>query len=293
MSASEIIRNYALAQVGSPYVYGGTARPCTPQYRQARQKQYPKYAATIAKQCRVLSGKQKLCNGCKYHGKKVFDCAQLTRYAAKEAGLTLPSGSTTQWKTVKWLQTGTIDTLPDGWVAFLYKVNKDGTVPHTGIAIGDGTAVDARGHSYGVIRRMLKQYGWTHWAILPGMGISEIPKEDKGMELRNGSKGAQVKKVQEALIKLQHDLGKWGADGSFGSATERAVKEFQEASGLPVTGVWTQAEQDKLMAYEAAAKEQEQEQVQEPVPVPTGTVTISLPQDTAKAIFAALGAVLQ
>jgi hypothetical protein len=45
--------------------------------------------------------------------------------------------------------------------------------------------------------------------------------------LRYGSNGAEVKELQEDLIALGYDLGKWGADGDYGNATVNAVKKFQ------------------------------------------------------------------
>lgn len=56
----------------------------------------------------------------------------------------------------------------------------------------------------------------------------------------------------EAVKELQDLLNRVGAlldvDGDFGSATERAVKEAQQLSGLPVTGVADQATWDWLEA---------------------------------------------
>ena len=57
------------------------------------------------------------------------------------------------------------------------------------------------------------------------------------MTLARGSKGEAVIRLQNALIARGYDLGKWGADGNFGSATQIAVQEFQLDNGLAVTGV--------------------------------------------------------
>ncbi len=46
---------------------------------------------------------------------------------------------------------------------------------------------------------------------------------------KTGSKGQEVESIQKALIKLGFDLGTYGADGSFGSTTERQVKMFQQS----------------------------------------------------------------
>lgn len=53
---------------------------------------------------------------------------------------------------------------------------------------------------------------------------------------KKGDKGSGVKKLQENLIKLGYDLGKYGADGSFGNDTDKAVRKFQADNKLAVDG---------------------------------------------------------
>ena len=55
--------------------------------------------------------------------------------------------------------------------------------------------------------------------------------------LRNGSKGSDVKKLQNALINAGYDVGTTGADGIYGSKTAAAVKAYQKANGLSVDGI--------------------------------------------------------
>ena len=45
--------------------------------------------------------------------------------------------------------------------------------------------------------------------------------------VKRGSKGEYVKWVQWELKRLGYNLGKWGIDGDFGSATDKAVRAFQ------------------------------------------------------------------
>ncbi|KOO13825.1 hypothetical protein AKJ18_16240 [Vibrio xuii] len=45
---------------------------------------------------------------------------------------------------------------------------------------------------------------------------------------KKGVNGQEVAYIQQALIKLGFDLGKFGADGDYGSTTERQIKLFQE-----------------------------------------------------------------
>lgn len=53
--------------------------------------------------------------------------------------------------------------------------------------------------------------------------------------LKKGSKGDDVKRLQEALIALGY-LDDGGADGDYGNATVAAVKEFQKDNGLSADG---------------------------------------------------------
>lgn len=55
--------------------------------------------------------------------------------------------------------------------------------------------------------------------------------------LSNGSKGSEVKKLQEALINAGYDVGKTGADGVLGKNTEAAIKQYQKDNGLTVDGI--------------------------------------------------------
>lgn len=54
--------------------------------------------------------------------------------------------------------------------------------------------------------------------------------------LANGMEGKDVKELQSYLIQLGYDLGKWGADGDFGDATEIAVRKFQKDHNITVDG---------------------------------------------------------
>lgn len=73
--------------------------------------------------------------------------------------------------------------------------------------------------------------------------------------LKKGSKGAKVRELQEAIIasgnaKAISYLGKAGADGSFGSGTEKAVKEI-----IGKVVVASQADLDKIKNYQATQQQ--------------------------------------
>ena len=54
--------------------------------------------------------------------------------------------------------------------------------------------------------------------------------------LRYGCEGQDVKTMQEILLALGYDLGRYGTDGDFGDCTELAVKAFQTDVHLTVDG---------------------------------------------------------
>ena len=68
------------------------------------------------------------------------------------------------------------------------------------------------------------------------------------MTLRRGDKGTEVAKLQQDLINLGygHLMEPYGADGSFGPATESAVKEFQRNNRLVVDGIADSATLSKI-----------------------------------------------
>ncbi len=66
-------------------------------------------------------------------------------------------------------------------------------------------------------------------------GSSGNSSSKKPTSWQNGSTGEEVKKIQERLTELGYYTG--AIDGSFGDATEKAYRAFQEAAGLVVDGI--------------------------------------------------------
>lgn len=147
----EACKEKALALVGQGYIYGAKGQTCSPAFREQQAAQYPEQADNI------------LNVGAKWDGMPVWDCAQLTRAVAKEAGISLVSGATSQWTKTDWARKGEIDTLAENELCFVYR-QSDGRMQHTGVALGDGTCVHARGVKYGVVRQSMAECAWTHWA---------------------------------------------------------------------------------------------------------------------------------
>ena len=227
-SKREAMTARAISLVGCGYIYGATGWICTPNRLTQQEKQYPSFA------------KQMKRYGKKWMGKPCYDCAQLTRDVARQAGISLPSGATSQWRAAGiWKEKDVIDTLPDEAGIFLFTM-RDGRMTHTGVSIGNGEEVDARGHAYGVVRRKISETSYTHWARLaidynaPIEAENPVPEPTKPT-LRTGSRGEDVRILQENLRQL--GFLNDAADGIFGTNTNAAVRSFQKAQGLSVDGV--------------------------------------------------------
>ena len=99
---------------------------------------------------------------------------------------------------------------------------------HVGVYTGDGRVIHARGHAYGVVENMLDEVRFTHYLIPTGLYDGGLPT------LRRGNTGEYVTMLQQALKEHGAQLE---VDGKYGSATEKAVKAFQQANGLKADGI--------------------------------------------------------
>ena len=269
----------AKSQLGNPYVFGMWGRECTPSVRRQYAGYNPSHKSAIYKACPVLSGKKPSCDGCKWQGKLAFDCRGFIYWCIFQGyGFKLKGGGcTSQWGyKVNWAQQGEIGDMPD-LVCCVYQY-RGGKFQHTGIHIGSGKIIHC---SAGVQWGDTSDKAWTHYAIPAGLYTAEEiaaagkpdtskPTESVVFNLRRGSRGSEVTKLQTALNALGYACG--AADGIFGAATEKAVRAFQAANGLTVDGIAGKATQEALYAAEN-------------VPRATYTVTLrNVPQADAIAL---------
>ncbi len=82
-----------------------------------------------------------------------------------------------------------------------------------------------------------------------GSAVKEEEKKEDGDSLKKGSKGDEVKKVQQRLKELGYY--KNNCDGSYGTQTVNAVKAFQKKNGLTADGVCGAATLKKLNSSSA------------------------------------------
>ena len=113
---------------------------------------------------------------------------------------------------------------------------------HVGYYNGNGYVIEERGFNYGCVKTKLKDRPWTHWYKLPNLKYEEekvisVTTQLGKRNLKKGMKGTDVKELQEKLIALGYDLGKYGADGDFGAKTDAAVRAFQKDNKLTIDGI--------------------------------------------------------
>lgn len=175
-----------------------------------------------------MSSGKKTCSGCKWYdaekekGRPCYDCAQLTKLAMKQVGISIPSGATSQWKKADWADKGTISSLPEDKLCLLYRQDKDGTMAHTGVHLEDNSVVDARQTKDGVLHGSMESYGrWTHWGIPVGLYDLNPEKGEKCMtgkvingnlKMRdNASTSGNVicSMPNGSTIKILQDMGDW------------------------------------------------------------------------------------
>lgn len=172
---------WATARIGNPYIYGATGQTCTPSYREARYEQYPEQKNNIINNCPVLRGDQSSCSGCKWDGLAAYDCAQFTRYCMKSVGITLVSGSTSQWNKTTWAVKGEIANLPTDKVCLVFRQDSDTVMGHVGLYCGDGYVIHAKGHAYGVVKDLRSSGKWTHYGIPAGLyDDADVPEDEGG-----------------------------------------------------------------------------------------------------------------
>lgn len=221
---------YAKAQLGKPYWYGTFGQAASKSLYNQKKNQYPsnykwEYAGETA---------------------KVHDCVGLIKgYLWCDS----PEDNTPTYNVAQDLSAnmmrdackanGNMSAIPEAPGVLVFKDK------HVGVYIGNGEVIEARGHAYGVVKTKLGDRGWTSWGYCPYVTY-EAPKpvEPKPTStgsanlpvLKRGAKNATVKAMQILILGYGFTMEGYGADGSFGGATERALKKYQAANGLDADG---------------------------------------------------------
>lgn len=160
-----------------------------------------------------------------------------------------------------------------GHVGIVYKVSGktvytiEGNTSGASSLITNGGGV--RKKSYSMSSSYIDGYGSVDYAAI-GDTVTE--------GLRRGDHGTAVKKMQRALLLWDTAcLPEYGADGDFGGETEKALKAYQKAAGLPVTGIYDEATRNALNSIGKAQRVEA-----------TGNVNVRSAPGTASKVFGVL-----
>lgn len=127
-----------------------------------------------------------------------------------------------------------------GHVGIVYKVTGSRVYTIEGNTSGASTLVTNGGgvckKSYNLTSTYIDGYGRPDYAAVEAGTGATVALELGDRLLTNGCEGDDVKELQEALLSLGYDLGKWGADGDYGDCTEMAVEKFQREHGCDADG---------------------------------------------------------
>ena len=151
---ASIVVEFAKSKLGCGYVWSGEGQKLTKALLNQMHNQYPSHIDIS------------ICS--KWIGKQVYDCSGLVYVAFKQVGIGIIHHADSAWKQTPWMTKGTISNYPRDKVLILYRKDSDGRMGHTGIYIGGGKFIHAKGSKYGVVRENMPG-SWTHWGVPKGL----------------------------------------------------------------------------------------------------------------------------
>lgn len=215
-----------------------------------------------------------------------MDCQGMIEEAVRKAGGSMSySGSNAMARAVSGLTTlkeAKKAGLRPGTALFIHEDGGDypkeyhadglGNFSHVGLYAGEDALIDTDKygkprscnvvHSSATMGRVAGstlQNGWTHAGYFreieygDGDSAAPVPSTPPSSQtlgsrtLKRGDTGSDVQEMQANLMMLGYDLGSYGADGDFGSRTEKAVMAFQRSSALDVDGKYGSITHKALM----------------------------------------------
>lgn len=193
MKTAKGLVEYAKAQLGKPYWYGTFGQAASKSLYNQKRKQYLAYYLWSYKNYE--------------EGVKVHDCVGLIKgylwcdspYNAHPHYNSLQDISANTMRS-KCTKSGSISTIPE--VAGVLVFMKG----HTGVYIGNGEVIEARGRKYGVVKTKLKDRAWKWWGYCPYITYQDEKPVDidaLAREVINGKygNGAERKKKLGSLYK--------------------------------------------------------------------------------------------
>ena len=167
-----------------------------------------------------------------------IDCSGLFVRIFEDNGGKIYHGSNTIWRkyTTRKGQLTSAAQLKPGMAVFKWNANTpanfndgQGDFQHIGIvaSVSPLRIIHAASAGPKCVTTATKLSGWKYWAELKDVDYGE-----DYITLRKGDAGSAVAELQRLLLSKGYSLGKWGVDGEFGNATEKAVRAFQKDFGL-------------------------------------------------------------
>lgn len=218
------------------------------------------------------SGRQlEKANYWRQHAERVWDCQGLADGYVTDSGEFGKVNVRARNNYASWCDPKGAGSIPakyrvPGAAVFIHSASA-GYITHVGFLVepvnaaepaGDWWVVEARSVMYGVVKTKLSARPWNRWGLMTKYFEYDAAESADGFALgdrllKNGCEGVDVKQMQEALISLGYDCGRWGADGDYGDATEMAVRAFQKDAGITVDGDYGPITHKALMAALEAA----------------------------------------
>lgn len=223
---------------GSIYVWGGQGQQAT----EALIDRLETSETNKSKAKALLKKREK--QGCK--NIKAYDCSGLVTKAMEEAGIESKGFDCIAHALYRtYSDKINRSELKPGDLVF--RMDSSGRCYHVGVVVDfELHVIEAQGRAYGVVKRDINASGKSYWNACgrPKKLRAEIEKNKKQVVFKRLLKeklirmrGEDVKLLQTTLINKGYSCGDCGADGVFGSNTDRAVRRFQADSKLEVDGI--------------------------------------------------------
>lgn len=132
---------------------------------------------------------------------------------------------------------GLFSDMPIHDLCLLFKGSSLTNITHTGIYLGNGQCIHLKNSKENCVYERVDNHNWTAWGYGNFIDYTN-PLGSKPIitrTLKMGSKGIDVKLLQDQLIKKGYNPGI--VDGDFGNKTYAALKHFQADNNIAVDGI--------------------------------------------------------
>ena len=149
----QIIEDYLRKKLGCGYAFGSSGERLTKKLYQELKHKFGKKFEKSTKQWLM---------------KECYDCSGLVMRALEKVGIKLPHNAKEAWNSKIWKEKGDIKNVPLDKLCIVYRKGPDG-MEHTGIYLGNGKVIEAKGADSGVVETSLKDGHWTNYGIPNGL----------------------------------------------------------------------------------------------------------------------------